>query len=144
MQEALCMATHEIAREDWNTFLTEFSRRHQDAKVAIETVSPVDADGVDEEADFLPFLGITLDTKGNGTDSIKIATTTEEGDDFTHVVTAPKQVYHKTGAGVLSDEVTPDEILEITSANAPPITYLRFRHPGEELPPVNDATLIVV
>lgn len=136
------MATHEIAREDWNTFFTEFSRRHQDAKVAIETVSPVD--GVNEAADFLPFLGITLDTKGSGAGSIEIMTATEDGDDFTHVVTAPKQVYHKTGAGVLSDEVTPDEILEITSADAPPITYLRFRHPGEELPPINDATLTVV
>jgi hypothetical protein len=122
------MATHEIAREDWSSFFSEFSRRHRDAEVAIEAVSPVD--GVNEAANFMPFVDITFNEKGSNAGTISITSGADGGVNLTHTVTAPKQVYHKTGAGVLSDEVTPDEILEITSADAPPITYLRFRHPG--------------
>jgi hypothetical protein len=123
------MATHEIAREQWETFFTEFTQRHEGAEVEIDAVSPTD--GVKEETHFLPFTGISFVAKGSGAGTIEITTGTALGSDFTHVVTAPKQVYHKAGAGVLSDEVTPDEILEITSADAPPITYLRFRNPGD-------------
>ena len=46
---------------------------------------------------------------------------------MTHIVSNPQQVFHKTGAGVMSAEVNPDEVLEITASDDPPITYLRFR-----------------
>ena len=44
----------------------------------------------------------------------------------THAIENPNRVFHKTAAGVMSDEVNQDEVIEITAPGHPPITYLRF------------------
>jgi len=120
------MATHEIARERWAEFFEVFSKKRQGTEVEVDAVSPTA--GVRPETLWLPFVGISYEEKGSDAGDILILTGTELGDHVTHTVTAPKQVYHKSAAGILSDEVTEDEIIEITSANDPPVTYLRFRH----------------
>ena len=123
------MATHDIERERWGAFFDEFSRRRQGMLVTIEAVAP--ESGPQVETRGLPFVGITLDRKGSGGDTIEILTGTERDDHLSHTIPAPTRVYHKTGAGVMSDEVNPDEILEITSSGDPPITYLRFQRPPD-------------
>lgn len=118
------MATHEITRENWAEFFEEFSKRHQGAEMEADAVSP--QSGVRPETQWLPFVGIAFEQRGSEAGTIRVLTATGIGDN-TIEIAAPKQVYHKPGAGVLSDEVTENEILEITSAGDPPITYLRFR-----------------
>jgi hypothetical protein len=118
------MATHEIARENWAEFLEDFSKRHEGAEVEADAVSP--QSGVRPETQWLPFVGIEFEEKGSEAGTIRLLTGTVIGDNSIEI-TSPKQVYHKPGAGVMSDEVTENEILEITSADEPPITYLRFR-----------------
>ena len=55
-----------------------------------------------------------------------ILTRTGSGEMF---MTNPVHVYHKNAAGLISEEVNPDEVLEITSSDDPRITYLRFAQP---------------
>ena len=118
------MATHEISPERWAEFFEDFSKRHEDSMVEVDAVSP--QAGIRPETQWLPFVGISFEEKGSEAGSVRILTATGIGDNSIEV-TAVKQVYHKPGAGVLSDEVTENEIIEITSADDPPITYLRFR-----------------
>lgn len=122
------MPTRQIEPDQWKPFLDDFSRRHQGAKIAIEIADP--QSGTQEEARWLPFVGISFEEKGSEADSIEILAGIQTEDHLTHTIFRPKKVYHKEGAGIASDEVNRDEIIEITSADEPPITYLRFRHPN--------------
>ena len=122
------MPTREIGRDRWQTFFDEFSQSRQGALVTIEVIENAQ-DAPDYEATRLPLTGISYDPKGSGAGHIEIMAGTEVGDNVTHVVTQPVHVYHKEGAGLISDEVNADEVLEITSSAHPPITYLRFQKP---------------
>jgi hypothetical protein len=113
------MAT-EIAQSEWKPFLTDFSQRHRGAQVEIDAIG---TDGIRPETSWLPFAGIAIDTDG------KIEIWTGDGA-LTHTVMRPRAIYHKHAAGELSNEVTRNEVLEITSDDDPPITYLRFRKAG--------------
>ena len=74
-----------------------------------------------------PLVGITMDHAGSGAGSITLLLGGEGADLITHIVTEPKALYHKSAAGIISDEVNhADEIVEITSAGDPPITQLHF------------------
>jgi hypothetical protein len=119
------MPTRQIEPDQWKSFLEEFSRRHQGSLIAIETADP--EAGTQEETKLMPFLGISFEEKGSEADSVEVIAGTEAEDHVTHTIFLPKKIYHKEGAGLISDEVNRDEILEITSADDPPITYLRFR-----------------
>ncbi len=67
-----------------------------------------------------PLTGITVDDAGS------VVVQFGGGDATTRTITEPKAVYHKSAAGLMSDEVNHDEILEITSAGDPPVTQLHF------------------
>jgi len=118
------MATHEIGRDAWPSYFEEFTQTHQGARVTVETVD-AQSDPKISPRD-RPFLGISYAQQGSD-ETIALQL---EGD-AAHTITAPKHVYHKTGAGLISDEVNVDEILEITSAGHPAITYLQF-HPAKK------------
>lgn len=121
------MATHEIPQDQWEPFFQEFTQKRAGTLVEIESVSP--QSGIKPAGGFQPLVGITY---ADGT----IRITSESGigpNDYT--VQAPKVVYHKAAPGVMSDEVTEDEIVEITSSVDPPITYLRFKPRPEDAPP---------
>jgi hypothetical protein len=118
------MATHEIGRDAWASYFEEFTRTHQNARVTVETVD-AQADPQISPKD-KPFTGISYANQGDG-EIIELLL----GGEKAHAITAPKHVYHKTGAGIISDEVNSDEILEITSAGHPAITLLQF-HPAKE------------
>ncbi len=119
------MATHDIPREEWHAYLEEFSRTHGGALVTIETVSAGDDPRIEAEA--LPLVGISYETKGDEIGTILLLLGAEPDDHVTHAIEAPKHVYHKSGAGMISDEVNAGEILEITAASHPAITQLQFR-----------------
>ena len=119
------MPTRQIEPNEWKDFLDDFSRRHQGVIVAIETADP--EAGTQNEVSALPFVGINFQVKGSEADTIEVMAGTEKEDHVEHTIFRPKAIYHKDAAGLVSDEINQDEILEITSADNPPITYLRFR-----------------
>ena len=123
------MPTREISRDHWPAFFDDFSRARAGSLVTIELVSDPQADP-QFEARRLPLVGLSYDPKGSGAGHIEIMVGTEGSDHVTHTITQPVHVYHKDGAGLISDEVNVDEILEVTSASATRITYLRFERPA--------------
>ncbi|HVK04736.1 MAG TPA: DUF5335 family protein [Armatimonadaceae bacterium] len=123
------MATHDIPREEWKGFLEEFTRLHQGSRVTMEAVDPHTSPQTEAQA--LPFVSISLEDEEQGEDGGSIVLLLEgdgEPKRVSHAIRGPRHLYHKPGAGVISSEVNPDEILEITAAGEPPITYLHFRH----------------
>ncbi len=122
------MATHDIPRNDWESYLSQFTQRHQGALVTIEDVDPMTNPTV--EAGDRTFVSIGYKAEEGDGGVIELVTTSGGSDDQkTHAISHPKAVFHKPGAGVLSSEVNPDEVLEITSGGKPPIHLLTFRHP---------------
>ena len=120
------MATHDISSDRWTAFFEEFSSRRQGALITVETIAPQEEPKTEIHA--LPLVGISLDTKGSGANSIELLLGTEASDHITHSIMHPTQVFHKTGPGILSDEVNTEEIIEITAKGNPPITRLLI-HP---------------
>lgn len=122
------MATHDIPRQDWESYLSQFTQRHQGALITIEDVDPMTDPAV--EAGDLTFVSIGYKAEEGDGGVIELVTTSAGSDhQKTHAIPQPKAVFHKPGAGVLSSEVNPDEVLEITSGGKPPIHLLTFRHP---------------
>ena len=122
------MATHDIPQNDWDSYLSQFTQRHQGALVTIEDVDPMTNPTV--EAGDLTFVSIDYKAEEGDGGVIELITTSGGSDHRkTHAIPHPKAVFHKPGAGVLSSEVNPDEVLEITSGGKPPIHLLTFRHP---------------
>ena len=121
------MATHEVPEKDWETYFQAFSERHRGALVTIENVDPLEQP--ETASSRLPFVAIAYRSAESGSAVIEV--TTDEGGhggSRTHAIHAPKEVFHKPGAGVLSSEVNTDEVLEITTAERPPVHYLTFHH----------------
>lgn len=118
------MATHEIPASEWKSFLQTFSERRKGAKVTVEVTDP--KQGPRREIGGLALVGITYEGEGSGAGTIELLLGDDPSAHVTHTVTHPKAIYHKGGAGVLSEEVNPDEIIEITSADEPPIVQLHF------------------
>ncbi len=119
------MPTREISPDRWPAFFDDFSRARAGSLVTIELISGPQTDPW-FEARRLPLVGLSYDPKGSGEGHIELMAGTEGADHVTHIIAQPVHVYHKDGAGLISDEVNVDEILEITSTATPRITYLRF------------------
>ncbi len=76
-----------VEREQWKTFLDEFSRRNQLRATRLEVIGL--EIGAQEEEQLLPFSGISLETKGNAADSVEIilgGETAAEERHLTHTV----------------------------------------------------------
>ncbi|MBC8138498.1 MAG: DUF5335 family protein [Fibrella sp.] len=114
------MATHEIPQDQWESFFAVFSERRNGALVTVELADP--QKGPRKAETNQPLTGITIDDAG----SVLLQLGGTGSDTVTRTITEPKAVYHKSAAGVMSDEVNHDEIIEITSAGDPPITQLHF------------------
>lgn len=119
------MATHEISKDQWKPFLETLSERRKGAKVTVEVADP--HHGPRKEVTDLPLVGISYEDKGSETGSVELLLGDAAGDHVTRVISHPKTIYHKSAAGVLSDEVNHDEIVEITSSDDPPVTQLHFK-----------------
>lgn len=123
------MPTREISRSDWRTYLDDFSRTRQGELVTVELIFNPQADP-DFAVQRQPLVGLTFEEKGGEPGTIEITTGGETDDSQTHTITSPVHVYHKNAAGLISDEINTDEILEFTSTDEPRITFLRFERPA--------------
>jgi hypothetical protein len=65
-----------IERDKWKIFLDEFSKRNQLRPTRLEVIGEI---GAQEEEEFLPLLGISLETKGDAAGSVEIILGGETG-----------------------------------------------------------------
>lgn len=110
------MATHQIPEDEWTAFFEIFTERRKGTTITVEVADP--KRGPRTEASDKSFDSMTLG--GDGAVTIAFA------DGESHIVPAARAVYHKTAAGIMSEEVNQDELVEITSGEDPPITLLHF------------------
>jgi hypothetical protein len=117
------MATQEIPRDEWKTFLDRFSRQHEGWLATLEVLS---ADlGAQKEARDLPLRGITATSRDSASETIAISLGKTPEDHVTHTITGPTHVWlEQTSQGA-------NAALEIESADEVK-TLLRFR---SALPP---------
>lgn len=112
------MATQEIPREEWTTFFDRFSKQHEGWRVSLEVFGP--EIGAQQEANALPFEGITVASHGKEPITIAISLGKAPEDHVTHTIAGPKHVWlQQTSEGA-------DEALEIESEDGAK-TLLRFR-----------------
>lgn len=114
------MAKREIERGEWSSFLDHFSRQHDGWLASLKVVGP-DV-GEKEEAEGLPFHGITYETKGTGRNDISIFLGQGTQEDETHTVTNPTHIrFEQTEQGA-------DQGLEVESGDGEK-AIVRFLNP---------------
>jgi Family of unknown function (DUF5335) len=102
----------EIQQQQWKTYLEEFSKRNLGRTVDLQVLS--EEIGTQEEAEMLPFEGITLETKGPHASSVEImlgGQSTADDRNLTHLVSQVRRIVPKTGADGR------EEALEIEAAD---------------------------
>ena len=112
------MATIEVSRPDWTSFLDTFTRMHAGWLVTIEVLRP--DIGAQVATRDLPLDGISFDEGGGDRDRILIEVKARGGAHVAHAIIAPKLVSLKQ-----TDEGA-HEALEIESADGAK-TLVRFR-----------------
>lgn len=122
------MPTREVPRSDWSRDFEEFSRTRQGEQVTVELIFDPQSD---PQFPFhrQPLIGIRYEDTDGEDSAIQIVTGPAAAS-ATHIISHPVHVYHKNAAGLISDEVNEDEILEFTSTDDPRITFLRFHRPA--------------
>lgn len=88
----------EIPRDQWQTYLEEFSKRNSGRPVNLEVLS--EELGDQEEAQMLPLEGITLETKGSEAASVEImlgGTGAADDRNLTHTVSKVRLIVPKVG-----------------------------------------------
>src|ERR1700704_3093572 len=71
-----------IEQDQWKSFLDEFSKRNQLRTTRLEVVSEL---GDQQEEEYLPLLGVSLETKGSAAGSVEIILGGETAADERHV-----------------------------------------------------------
>lgn len=115
----------EIQQEQWQAYLDDFSKRNSGRMADLQILS--DELGTQEEAEMLPFEGITLDTKGSLASSVEImlgGTGSADNRNLTHSVTKVQRIVSKTG---LEGR---DDALEIEAGDGAK-TILIFKAPSQ-------------
>jgi hypothetical protein len=88
----------EIPRDQWQTYLEGFSKRNSGRPVNLEVLS--EELGDQEEAQMLPFEGITLETKGSEGASVEImlgSTGAADDRNLTHTMSQVQLIVPKVG-----------------------------------------------
>jgi hypothetical protein len=88
----------EIQEEQWQAYLDSFSKRNSGRMADLQILSH--ELGMQEEAEMLPFEGITLETKGFLASSVEImlgGTGSADKRNLTHTVTRIRRIVPKTG-----------------------------------------------
>jgi hypothetical protein len=94
----------EIERNQWKTFLDEFSKRNQMRPTRLEIIGA--EIGAQEEERLLPLAGISFETKGAASGSVEIILGGETDADprrLTHTVTGVKRIMPLIGTNTLED-----------------------------------------
>lgn len=112
------MATKEIPRDEWTTFLDAFSKQHEGWLATLEILS---ADiGAQQEARDLPLEGLSFISIDSEPETIVISLGTAAEDHVTHVVPKPTRVWleqNLEGANAALEIESEDDVK----------TLLRFR-----------------
>ena len=115
----------EIQHKQWQAYLDDFSKRNSGRTADLQILS--NELGTQEEAEMLPFEGITLETKGSLASSVEImlgGTGSADNCNLTHTVTQVRRIVPKTGADGREDA------LEIEAKDGAK-TILVFKRPPE-------------
>ncbi len=92
-----------VERDQWKTFLDEFSKRNQLRPTRLEVIGEI---GDQEEEQLLPFTGISFEAKGNAAGSIEIilgGETAAEERHLTHTVKNVEKIAPLIGSTGLED-----------------------------------------
>src|SRR5712692_4085920 len=71
-----------IERDQWKTFLEEFSKRNQLRATRLEVIGEI---GDQEEEELLPLIGVTFEAKGAAAGSVEIILGGETAKDQRHI-----------------------------------------------------------
>jgi uncharacterized protein DUF5335 len=88
----------EIQKEQWRAYLDGFSKRNSGRTADLQILS--DELGTEEEAQMLPFAGITLDNKGSLASSVEImlgGTGLADKRNLTHTINQVRRIVPKKG-----------------------------------------------
>jgi len=88
----------EIQPEQWQAYLDDFSKRNSGRIADLQVLSQ--ELGTQEEAEMLPFGGITLETKGSLALSVEImlgGTGSADNRNLTHTISQVRRIVPKTG-----------------------------------------------
>lgn len=114
------MSTHEIPREQWDSFFHSFSQQHEGWLATLEVFDA--AVGAQPEAEELPFEGISLDSGDGESNAVVISFGKSASEHVTHTILQAEHIWlQQTPEGA-------DASLEI-KASDDSNTLLRFRSP---------------
>src|SRR5258705_13123790 len=71
-----------IEQDQWKTFLDEFSKRNQLRATRLEVIGEI---GAQEEEEYLPLIGVSLETKGTTAGSVEVILGGERPADDRHL-----------------------------------------------------------
>ncbi|HEY6330827.1 MAG TPA: DUF5335 family protein [Blastocatellia bacterium] len=89
----------EIEREKWQTYLDDFSKRNRGRVARVEILG--EELGDQEEADLLPFVGVSFESKGSDAPAIEVMlgeSGAADPRDLTHPVAKPTRIVPRIGA----------------------------------------------
>lgn len=116
------MKTQDVDRNDWESFMDEFSRQHDGWLASIEVGDG--GGGRRVLADALPFLGISAEVGVGGRDYINIRVGRTDVQSITHRIASPQRVYF------LHTEIGLHEGVQIESRDEGK-TIVRFSSPAK-------------
>ena len=93
-----------VERNQWKFFLDEFSRRNQLRPTRLEVVG--EDIGAQEEEEYLPFVGISFETKGGAAGSVEITLGGETAADprqLTHTISHAQRIAPLIGQSGLEE-----------------------------------------
>ncbi len=100
------MPTREIPREQWTSFLDDFSRRHKGENAVVEVLDQREGD--QREADRLPFVGISADEKaGENVIAIMVGDRPDRHEE--HLIDKPSHVRVREEGRLSAIEIEPSD-----------------------------------
>ena len=100
--------TQNIERGDWAAFAEDFSKQHQGATATLESVGADDGDQY--AAENMPFVGMTLESKGSAAGSLVLMLGTEGADHIERLIAAPQSLrVHVSPNGETVMEIKADD-----------------------------------
>ena len=92
-----------IERDEWKSFLDDYSKRNQLRPTRLEVIGPL---GVQQEEHFLPLLGVSLETKGDAAGSVEVmlgGESAEEPRHLTHTITNVERIAPLIGSNAVEE-----------------------------------------
>jgi hypothetical protein len=89
-----------IEREQWQSFLDEFTRRNQQRATQLEIIGEI---GDQEEEEFLPLVGVNLESKGSDAGSVVVILGGQTQRHAEHLITNVQRIAPLIGQTGLED-----------------------------------------